>query len=183
MPAVGIPGLERSLDIRPVQAAFSIRLLQLFHPSPLAPNSSLIQPHLIRKNNKSQKFNAFFDLTQTALAGIELQPQTEQKFDNSRPQVCQQVFIIMKAAKVIHITQIAFDPQLIFDEVIKCIEIHIGKKLAGQIPNRNPTPAYQRGKQLILMTLLINAPLPVGCALRTEKWVQRLPPTGLRMPV
>ena len=81
MLSVGIPGLQRSLDIRPVQAAVGILTLELFHPPPLASYCRLIQPQLIRKNNKAQKFNAFFDLTQTALAGIESQPQTGQKFD------------------------------------------------------------------------------------------------------
>lgn len=37
--------------------------------------------------------------------------------------------------KVVHVTHIACDFALVFDELVKFIEVNIGKKLAGQAPN------------------------------------------------
>lgn len=58
-------------------------------------------------------------------------------------------FVIGKQDEIVGVANISFAAQVPLDEVIKAVEVHIGKKLRGQIANRNAFAALGRREQIV----------------------------------
>ena len=51
--------------------------------------------------------------------------------------------------KIVHIAQVVARPELVLDELVQLVQVHIGKKLAGQVANGQATPRLLRCQALV----------------------------------
>jgi len=105
--------------------------------APLKPeDSGPLQPAMRAKEPEPQKKTPLPGRQRPA-GGMENEAQAcLRKFSNARLQFRQDGLVIMKQDQIVHIAHIAPYPQPVLDELIQLVQIQIGKKLAGQIAQR-----------------------------------------------
>ena len=95
--------------------------------------AALARESVIGVNNAAQKVNALVAALQYSLVRVQLKLKSLQKkfFDPCFPdQQC--LWIVGQQYKVVHIAEIGTRLEGMFDELVQLIEVHVGKKLAGQ---------------------------------------------------
>ena len=80
---------------------------------------------------------------------MNLQPQSDKILLNGTSGIFEKFPVIVKKRKIIDIADVLFHFELLFDNVIKTVQIDIRKKLTGQIANRQSSPALKRRQQII----------------------------------
>ena len=65
-----------------------------------------------------------------------------QKLFNQLPTVLQMFFILMDQNKIVHIANVVFHPQLVFNKVVQLMQVNIGAELRSQVANGNAGIAW-----------------------------------------
>ncbi len=89
-------------------------------------------------------------------------PQPNQELNDGGARRRQQVLVVVKAAEVVDVAQIAAHAQAFLHKMIQRIQVHIGKELAGQVADRDAAPARGGREQLVVRVVLHDGFLLVG---------------------
>lgn len=87
------------------------------------------------------------------LARMERQTQCGQVVAHGffdRPQT---LLVVAEDDKVVAITQVGLTTQLLLHEMVEPVQIHVGKKLTGQVADGNAPPPDQRTEQVITLEM------------------------------
>jgi len=127
---VRVPGLERGRDPGPVDDPFGILALKPSCPPALPSDSGPVQAHLVGKDHEPEELDPLLHPPDAALARVQRLPQAGQEPGDLGAHLPQEPLVVVKSAEVVHVPEVAADPQALFHEMVQGIQIDVRKELA-----------------------------------------------------
>lgn len=136
-------------------------------PHPIAaPQPTMIGKHLVSEKVRPDSCWLYVELPL-----MQDQTKSLQKTGHLFRSPPQPALVIAEERQIIGIADIARRAQHFFHEMVEGIEIQVGEKLTGQVPDGDPSPAFIRCEEVVPRKIV-------------ERWILRItvPDNALREP-